>query len=140
MQKEDKYPTQRKYRDTHKEKVSGYKKLYREKHSEEIKKYAKEHKEANPEYYRNYMLVYRFGITLEDYNNMFNIQKGCCAVCGKHQSELNRILAVDHDHDTGKVRGLLCMSCNTSIGKLGDSIESIEKVLSYLKKDYWERS
>ena len=47
---------------------------------------------------------------------MYNNQNGCCAVCGKHQSEFKRIFDVDHDHVTGKVRGLLCRSCNTGLG------------------------
>ena len=43
---------------------------------------------------------------------MFKEQYGCCAICGKHQSELKKALAVDHDHRTGKVRGLVCNMCN----------------------------
>lgn len=72
---------------------------------------------------RNIGLKTKFGITLDNYNQMFIEQNGCCAVCGKHQSKFQRRLAVDHNHETGKVRGLLCPNCNTLLGR----IEKAEK-------------
>ncbi|MCH8329663.1 MAG: hypothetical protein IIB81_04705, partial [Nanoarchaeota archaeon] len=54
----------------------------------------------------------QYGLTIEDYNNMFIEQGGCCGICGTHQSKLKLRLAVDHDQKTGKVRGLLCNNCN----------------------------
>ena len=84
---------------------------------------------------RNTRYLREFNITLDDYNQMFAEQEGKCGCCGKHQVELNRRLAVDHDHDTMEVRGLLCTDCNVSIGKLGDTVESIENALRYLKND-----
>jgi hypothetical protein len=65
---------------------------------------------------RNYNLKRLYNITIEDYNNIFNNQNGYCAICGKHQLEFKRAFAVDHDHITGKVRGLLCMKCNADLG------------------------
>ncbi|HEX4851715.1 MAG TPA: endonuclease VII domain-containing protein, partial [Puia sp.] len=55
-----------------------------------------------------------YGVTPEKYNELFEFQRGRCAICGKHQSELKRKLFVDHNHETGKVRGLLCFKCNTA--------------------------
>jgi hypothetical protein len=75
-----------------------------------------------------------YNITKEEYNNMFAEQGGKCAVCGRHQSDLNHTLVIDHDHVTGKVRGLLCMRCNTGIGFLGDSVYSLAKALEYLSR------
>ena len=75
-----------------------------------------------------------YGITPEDYNNMFKEQKGCCAICGVHQSERKKRLAVDHCHKTGKIRGLLCSNCNTGIGNLRDSIELLEQAIKYLRR------
>ena len=94
------------------------------------------HKEygKNPDKQRHYQLRKKFGIGINDYNRMFEDQKGCCAICGDHQSESNRALAVDHDHDTGYVRALLCMKCNTALGKFKDSIEVLQKALAYLEK------
>ena len=65
---------------------------------------------------------------------MFTEQKGKCACCGIRQNELTMRFAVDHDHDTGLIRGLLCGNCNTGIGKLGDNIEGLMKALNYLEK------
>ncbi len=75
-----------------------------------------------------------YGITLEDYNKMFQEQNGCCKICNKHQTEEGVILCVDHDHTTGKVRGLLCKKCNQAIGLLKDSIENCLSAAEYLKE------
>lgn len=73
-----------------------------------------------------------YGITPEDYDGLYDKQKGKCAICGKHQSELKRRLCVDHDHNTGKVRGLLCHKCNFVIGNADDDIEILNKAITYL--------
>jgi len=54
----------------------------------------------------------KFGVTPEQHNKLFKKQKGCCAICKRLQSDSKRKFAVDHDHQTGNVRGLLCLSCN----------------------------
>ena len=76
------------------------------------RKYNKE----NPDKRKNAILKYEYGITLDDYNKMFNEQKGKCSICQKHKNELNKKLYVDHDHKTNKVRGLLCKNCNVALG------------------------
>lgn len=70
----------------------------------------------NPDKIRDLHYRKRFGITLEQYNKLFEEQKGCCGICGRQQGEFKRRLAVDHDHMTGKIRSLLCQSCNTHLG------------------------
>lgn len=65
-----------------------------------------------------YCLNYNYGITIEDYNVMFQEQNGCCAICRIHQSQFKNKLSVDHDHKTGRVRGLLCVNCNRDLGVL----------------------
>ena len=57
----------------------------------------------------------KYNITPEEYNLMFVKQYGKCAICKLHQSELNQRLNVDHDHETGQVRGLLCLNCNLKV-------------------------
>lgn len=74
----------------------------------------------------------KYAISTYEYNEMFNLQKGCCLICGKHQSELKKALSVDHDHITGKVRGLLCPHCNFAIGLFHDSIENLNSAIIYL--------
>ena len=78
------------------------------------------HSETGYKSWRECNLKKFYGITLEDYNRMFAEQNGCCAMCGRHQSEFKRRLAVDHDHKTSKVRGLLCTGCNVKLGVLED--------------------
>lgn len=74
-----------------------------------------------------------YGMTIKDYNKLFTLQKGCCAICGKHQTECNKTLCVDHNHETGEVRGLLCHSCNVALGLLKEDINSINNIINYLK-------
>lgn len=77
-------------------------------------------------------LKIKYGITLEDYNRMFDAQLGKCHICKKHQIEFKKKLAVDHNHQTGKVRGLLCEHCNKALGGFRDNIEYLEEAIKYL--------
>lgn len=76
----------------------------------------------------------KYGITPDAYNEMFAKQGGCCDICGDHQTEFTRRLCVDHDHETGAVRSLLCGPCNTGIGQFGDDIATVREALNYLIK------
>lgn len=76
-------------------------------------------------------LVRKYGVTQADYDRMLRDQDGRCAVCGKTQA---RAFDVDHCHTSGKVRGLLCTSCNRMIGHAGDSVERLRAAAEYLKK------
>lgn len=67
---------------------------------------------------RQYSLKKLYGLTPEDFNRMFAEQEGRCAICKIHQSELKSILYIDHCHETGKIRGLLCPTCNAGVGFL----------------------
>jgi len=84
---------------------------------------------------RTYLLKKKFGITDEEYNKMLVDQNYCCYICQTHEDKLDRSLAVDHDHVTGKVRGLLCGNCNRFLGQINDSIETVERMLDYLRKN-----
>ena len=77
---------------------------------------------------RKYQLKKNFGLTLEDYDNMLEYQKGMCAICGGVNKNGMR-LAVDHNHDTGEIRGLLCQRCNTHLGWYEVCKQGIEKYL-----------
>jgi hypothetical protein len=86
------------------------------------------------DYYYDKSLKSRYGITFEEYNEMFNKQNGCCAICGTHQQNLKKKLYVDHDHATGNVRQLLCQHCNTLIGFAKDSTAILSEAISYINK------
>lgn len=73
---------------------------------------------------------HRYGLTNAEYTQMVIDQEGACAICDKIPHE---VLRVDHDHVTGVVRALLCRKCNTGIGFLGDSVQSVTKALMYLR-------
>ena len=74
-----------------------------------------------------------YNITVFKYNDMFIEQGGCCAICGTHQSKLNRRLVVDHCHETDVVRGLLCRKCNAGLGHFNDSLGILKNVMKYLE-------
>lgn len=65
---------------------------------------------------RKQTLEQRYNISIEEYNILLKIQHECCAICSKHQSEFVKGLGVDHDHETGLIRGLLCFTCNGALG------------------------
>jgi hypothetical protein len=75
----------------------------------------------------------KYGITLEQYDAMFEGQGGVCAICGRPPRE-DISLHVDHDHDTGEVRGLLCFRCNNAIGDLGHDLGILEGAVAYLDR------
>ena len=87
----------------------------------------------NPDVVRNNGLKRSYGITLEDYNKMLYEQKACCKACGRHQSEFERVLVVDHNHKTGQIRGLLCSPCNVSLGMLEEDVMRMKRLISYIE-------
>lgn len=128
-----------------KESLARRNKRYYEKNKEEIKEYKKiQQAQYKKDYYeknREKMLkqttvarrLRMFGVTEDEYNELFTKQSGKCAICGKHQSDLNHTLCVDHCHETGKIRGLLCHDCNVGIGRLKDSLKNLRNAIKYLK-------
>lgn len=75
-----------------------------------------------------------YGIDLNQYNQLFSNQNGCCAVCEQHQTELSRKLVVDHCHSSQIVRGLLCHSCNTALGLLKEKTKTMHNLINYTNK------
>ena len=75
----------------------------------------------------------RYGISLEEYHRMLVIQDGKCAICG-NSSPHNRRLGIDHNHVTGRVRELLCVSCNAALGGFRDNPALLRAALEYLAK------
>jgi hypothetical protein len=94
------------------------------------------HKHKNPYVYevdKDKKLKKAYGISYQEYLNILAIQQNSCAICGVDQEDVSRAFAVDHCHDTGKIRGLLCCNCNTGIGNLRDDIGLLERAIEYLK-------
>lgn len=119
-----------------KEKNLEYQKLYREKHREKAKAYSKEYlkrKPPPPDEVRRRKLKHKYGITLADYDFIFEQQEGRCKTCGRHQVEFSKRLAVDHCHTTGKIRGLLCDQCNQALGLVKEKVNTLEQMIAYIK-------
>lgn len=77
-------------------------------------------------------IVQRHNITLAEYDEMFEAQEGNCVICGL--PEITRRLSIDHDHTTGKVRGLLCVRCNFLVGIVDKNPEYLPKATEYVNK------
>lgn len=112
-------------------------KLYAKRHPGKKEALIKEWRKNNPERMREKNLQKSVGISVSKYNDLLLIQNGVCAICGSKPGEkggpFRKNLSVDHDHVTGKVRGLLCHNCNTGLGFFSDDIGFIERAVSYLK-------
>lgn len=86
---------------------------------------------------RNGGLKRLYGITPKQYEELFEKQKGLCAICESdhaNNSRTNGKLFVDHDHTTGEIRGLLCSSCNHALGLMKDNVGLLSRAISYLSK------
>lgn len=101
--------------------------LCKETRAKKPEEYAKRH--------RKYCLKQNYNLTEEEYTNMLNAQKECCAICGTDTPTGKwKVFAVDHNHKTGKVRELLCNECNRGIGLLKDNAELLQKAADYILK------
>lgn len=122
------------YYERNAEKVKARSKAYYYANHEKIRKHQNERR--TPEIERAYQLKKKFGITQGDYERMLAEQGGACAICktSKPGRKDQEHFAIDHDHATGKVRGLLCVQCNTAAGNLRDSPDLCIKMAEYLRK------
>jgi hypothetical protein len=134
-----------------------YKKKYWEKNRDLLSAKRKASYEADPGRYKKQMKEYyhksdkvewaykswssklqrEYGMTVEQYEIMLSEQGGLCKICGREETHRHFgkpvRMAVDHCHETGVVRGLLCRNCNVAIGLLGHSVSRLEKAICYLQ-------
>lgn len=85
---------------------------------------------------RDLNLRTRYGMTERQFEELLSEQSGMCAICGAVSACANapgKVLYVDHDHETGEIRGLLCRNCNSGLGMFQDKPELIAKAFLYLK-------
>jgi hypothetical protein len=97
----------------------------------------------NPAYNKNSFLKSTYGITLAEFDALVEQQKGVCAICEKPETRKSRYggtcrLHVDHDHNTGRVRGLLCHNCNSAIGHAKEDVNVLARSIIYLDKHKYE--
>jgi DNA-directed RNA polymerase subunit RPC12/RpoP len=112
---------------------------WRERNREHVRAYA-QHKYRQGDPLARRLIAWRselkrrYGLTPEQYEAMLVAQDYRCAICGTESfTDCNRRALVDHDHETGEIRGLLCNRCNGGLGLMDDSIELLEKAIRYLK-------
>lgn len=89
---------------------------------------------ADPERARANHLKRTYGLTLEEYDALLDRQGGGCALCGALPEVQERALHVDHDHETGAVRGVLCSECNVGLGRFSDSPALLERAAVYVSQ------
>lgn len=82
---------------------------------------------------KNRKLQRAYGISYQQYLEMLDAQDGKCAICGTEDTGKRKAFAVDHCHECGEVRGLLCSNCNTGIGNLREDIEIMERAIAYVR-------
>lgn len=100
---------------------------------EKARAYYRKNRKKKISYSSRQHLLKRYNLTLEDYEAMLAEQGGVCAIC--KQEPRTAKLQVDHDHETGKVRGLLCVSCNSGLGHLGDDYNRVLLAAEYLRRE-----
>ena len=76
-----------------------------------------------------------YNMTVKQHAELYEKQGGRCVTCGLHESEFNRRLCVDHCHRTGRIRGLLCFKCNTTLGLVGEKIDTLRAMIEHLSCD-----
>ena len=100
----------------------------------------REARALNPDRFKGYTLKRDYGISLGDYLQLLEAQKCCCALCGRQDGDErnnnngSKRLSVDHDHETGIIRGLLCSNCNKGLGSLMDSPELLRAAADYIEQ------
>lgn len=129
-----------------------YMKQYRENNVDKIKEHTKRSNEKSKEYHKNFFKKYYpihkldykrrnrkyklnkfYNLSLEDYNLLFIKQSGKCAICGIELNRLLRTPDLDHNHITGKVRGILCRKCNNLIYRFDNDVNLLTRIIEYLK-------
>jgi len=118
-----------------KDKEKAAREIYYAKNKKLILAKNKKYNKENPDKRKSAILKYEYGITLDQYNEMFKEQEGKCAICQRHQNKLTRTLCVDHDHKTNKVRALLCLTCNTDVSVVENRLEEMTNYLNKHRKD-----
>jgi len=105
------------------------------------KKFLEDNPEKKQSYYEKhkqnwlkYTLRNKFDISVEDYDRMLKEQNGVCAICGQPESSDRQRLSVDHNHETGEIRGLLCQKCNTMVGMSLEKVSILESAIRFLQR------
>ena len=116
------------------EKQKKYQAKWYQKNKPRISK--KEKEKYDPRKKRNYRLLQDHDITVDQYDAQMESQGNCCAICGLpgDQDQMSKSMPIDHNHETGEYRDIICSHCNTALGLVKDNIETLKKMIAYLRK------
>lgn len=116
------------------ERVKAWRHEHQDVHRQHDAEEHRKRRKAYPEQEHAARISRVYGLTRGAYAAMLEGQGGGCAICGTtHPGNKRRHFAVDHDHDTGKVRGLLCMGCNRALGMMSDDAALLRKAAEYIE-------
>ena len=130
----------KRYRAQDPEKIKAQKKAERIRNADRYRERNKRRYAENKLKFQENSLKYRFGLTLEQFDQMYANQSGCCSICGEHRKTIrdnvpkHQRLCVDHDHSNGKVRSLLCINCNSGLGLFKEDVARLIEAACYVEK------
>lgn len=122
------------WREKNKEKRAEYQRDWYKDNREAVQKQHQEYYQNNKDAFRKNERKRRYGLTDEQYQEMYAKQEGKCAICRCEDMGGKNGLHVDHDHEAGKVRALLCAQCNQGLGKFRDSVPTLQRAIAYLQE------
>jgi hypothetical protein len=98
--------------------------------------YQREWTRKNPRKLKEYNLRWRYGLTLEEFDAIIASQNDACAVCFRpfNHDPQKRDIVVDHNHDTGQMRGIVCAKCNAILGRVDRDVEILKRAVAYLER------
>lgn len=121
----------REYRENNKEKLCRQRREWAKRNPKRNAELAKKSYLKNVELIRPRLQRQRWNLSEEQHSRLFKNQNGVCAIC-KEACKTRKILAIDHDHSNGMMRGLLCMRCNTGLGYFRDNTDLLSEAIDYL--------
>lgn len=128
----------REWRNKNKDEINAKKRLRLatdKEYAERIRLQDRERHRNNPEAHRRQNLKSNYGITLEEYAQLYENQEGKCLICkGSFPNSGSGGLVVDHCHNEGHIRGLLCAKCNKGLGQFDDDIQRLREAIKYLER------
>lgn len=127
----------RRYRQANQERIAATQRAYHLANPEKVARWnanAREKQKADPLFWRKQRLRQEFGMTVEDYEAELAAQGGTCAICGGPPVGKDPVYHVDHNHETGARRGLLCGNCNLMLGLMRDDPRLLERAIAYLHR------
>lgn len=112
-----------------------YKSRWYQDNKDQLSEKAKEYYKDNKNVRRLTLANKLYGVSAEEYFSLYEKYSSSCAICKVSEEKLARFLNIDHDHETGEVRGLLCNSCNLGLGVFKDNKELLKKAWEYLEEN-----